>query len=215
MPTTAAVSRTAMVSPNSIDLKIIFVPYHHGSVTNRGSISCVCLVDNTNVVVVDNHGGIVTLNFKNATAFFLIRFPLNRSDIQSWNVFFLLVESPCTLTSILYFYFICKGAITKRMTTIKEIASMNVLYSDKTGTLTLNRLTIDKILIMVSILLIQNNISYSCTQSSLYSSSCLRTLDTPLYDKERLLHVVLIFNFRLNLKIMLKRRTKWMNELVL
>jgi len=49
----------------------------------------------------------------------------------------------------LYFYFICKGAITKRMTAIEEMAGMDVLCSDKTGTLTLNRLTVDKNLIEV------------------------------------------------------------------
>ncbi|KAF7140168.1 hypothetical protein RHSIM_Rhsim06G0128600 [Rhododendron simsii] len=36
------------------------------------------------------------------------------------------------------------GAITKRMTTIEEMAGMDVLCSDKTGTLTLNRLTVDR-----------------------------------------------------------------------
>ncbi|GMY23070.1 plasma membrane H+-ATPase [Fagus crenata] len=35
-----------------------------------------------------------------------------------------------------------KGAITKRMTTIEEMAGMDVLCSDKTGTLTLNKLTV-------------------------------------------------------------------------
>ncbi|XP_020979443.1 plasma membrane ATPase 2-like [Arachis ipaensis] len=42
-----------------------------------------------------------------------------------------------------------KGAITKRMTVIKEMAGMDVLCSDKTGTLTLNKLTVDKNLIEV------------------------------------------------------------------
>ncbi|GFS33941.1 adaptin family protein [Actinidia rufa] len=37
-----------------------------------------------------------------------------------------------------------QGAITKRMTTIEEMAGMDVLCSDKTGTLTLNRLTVGK-----------------------------------------------------------------------
>ncbi|CAN1287219.1 ATPase 10, plasma membrane-type [Linum perenne] len=36
-----------------------------------------------------------------------------------------------------------QGAITKRMTAIEEMAAMDVLCSDKTGTLTLNRLTVD------------------------------------------------------------------------
>ncbi|CAN6459760.1 unnamed protein product [Victoria cruziana] len=44
-----------------------------------------------------------------------------------------------------------QGAITKRMTAIEEMAGMDVLCSDKTGTLTLNKLTIDKNLIEVSV----------------------------------------------------------------
>ncbi|XP_074582733.1 plasma membrane ATPase-like isoform X1 [Curcuma longa] len=40
-----------------------------------------------------------------------------------------------------------QGAITKRMTAIEEMAGMDVLCSDKTGTLTLNSLTVDKNLI--------------------------------------------------------------------
>eukprot|EP01018_Ginkgo_biloba_P007631 Gb_17514 [translate_table: standard] len=40
-----------------------------------------------------------------------------------------------------------QGAITKRMTAIEEMAAMDVLCSDKTGTLTLNKLTVDKNLI--------------------------------------------------------------------
>ncbi|CAL5384769.1 unnamed protein product [Camellia sinensis] len=39
------------------------------------------------------------------------------------------------------------GAITKRMTAIEEMAGMDVLYSDKTRTLTLNCLTVDRNLI--------------------------------------------------------------------
>ncbi|KAH6771899.1 H[+]-ATPase 6 [Perilla frutescens var. frutescens] len=42
-----------------------------------------------------------------------------------------------------------QGAITKRMTAIEEMAGMDVLCSDKTGTLTLNKLTVDKNLIEV------------------------------------------------------------------
>ncbi|EFJ34065.1 hypothetical protein SELMODRAFT_83063, partial [Selaginella moellendorffii] len=41
------------------------------------------------------------------------------------------------------------GAITKRMTAIEEMAGMDVLCSDKTGTLTLNKLTVDKSLVEV------------------------------------------------------------------
>ncbi|KAJ8539347.1 hypothetical protein K7X08_013599 [Anisodus acutangulus] len=40
-----------------------------------------------------------------------------------------------------------QGAITKRMTAIEEMAGMDVLCSDKIGTLTLNRLTVDRNLI--------------------------------------------------------------------
>ncbi|KAJ6339926.1 hypothetical protein OIU77_007800 [Salix suchowensis] len=42
-----------------------------------------------------------------------------------------------------------QGAITKRMTAIEEMAGMDVLRSDKTGTLTLNKLTVDRNLIEV------------------------------------------------------------------
>ncbi|GMY34912.1 ATPase 10, plasma membrane-type-like [Fagus crenata] len=42
-----------------------------------------------------------------------------------------------------------QGAITKRMTAIEEMAGMDVLCSDKTGTLTLNRLTVDRNLVEV------------------------------------------------------------------
>ncbi|KAG5539652.1 hypothetical protein RHGRI_020004 [Rhododendron griersonianum] len=42
-----------------------------------------------------------------------------------------------------------QGAITKRMTAIEEMAGMDVLCSDKTRTLTLNKLTVDKSLIGV------------------------------------------------------------------
>lgn len=40
-----------------------------------------------------------------------------------------------------------QGAVTKRMTAIEEMAGMDVLLSDKTGTLTLNKLTVDKNLV--------------------------------------------------------------------
>ncbi|EOA16035.1 hypothetical protein CARUB_v10004164mg, partial [Capsella rubella] len=40
-----------------------------------------------------------------------------------------------------------QGAIMKRMTTIEKMAGMDVLCSDKTGTLTLNKLSVDKNLI--------------------------------------------------------------------
>lgn len=40
-----------------------------------------------------------------------------------------------------------QSAITKRMTAIEEMAGMDVLCSDKTGTLTLNKLTVENIMI--------------------------------------------------------------------
>ncbi|CAI9095681.1 OLC1v1031677C1 [Oldenlandia corymbosa var. corymbosa] len=42
-----------------------------------------------------------------------------------------------------------QGAITKRMTAIEEMAGMDVLCSDKTGTLTLNKLSVDKTMIEI------------------------------------------------------------------
>ncbi|PIA40836.1 hypothetical protein AQUCO_02400118v1 [Aquilegia coerulea] len=42
-----------------------------------------------------------------------------------------------------------QGAITKRMTAIEEMAGMDVLCSDKTGTLTLNKLSVDRNLVEV------------------------------------------------------------------
>ena len=45
---------------------------------------------------------------------------------------------------------IYQGAITKRMTAIEEMAGMDVLCSDKTGTLTLNKLSVDKNIIEVN-----------------------------------------------------------------
>jgi len=48
------------------------VPYHHGSRSNRGGISCNI---NTIVVVVYNCSGMVALNLKNVTTLFLIAVP--------------------------------------------------------------------------------------------------------------------------------------------
>ncbi|XWS49690.1 hypothetical protein CRYUN_Cryun12cG0024800 [Craigia yunnanensis] len=50
-----------------------------------------------------------------------------------------------------------QGAITKRMTAIEEMAGMDALCSDKTGTLTLNKLTVDKNLIEVFVKNVDND----------------------------------------------------------
>jgi len=42
-----------------------------------------------------------------------------------------------------------QGAITKRMTAIEEMAGIDVLCSDKTGTLTLNKLSVDRSLVEI------------------------------------------------------------------
>lgn len=52
-----------------------------------------------------------------------------------------------------------QGAITKRMTAIEEMAGMDVLCSDKTGTLTLNKLTVDKSMIEVLLLMLFYQVS--------------------------------------------------------
>lgn len=56
---------------------------------------------------------------------------------------------PTIFINLLFVFSFCKGAITKRMTAIEEMAGMDVLCSDKTGTLTLNRLTVDRNIIEV------------------------------------------------------------------
>lgn len=45
------------------------------------------------------------------------------------------------------------------MTAIEEMAGMDVLCSDKTGTLTLNKLTVDKALIEVSNVMLQHAVN--------------------------------------------------------
>ncbi|WJZ82501.1 hypothetical protein VitviT2T_002256 [Vitis vinifera] len=59
---------------------------------------------------------------------------------------------PTVLSTTMAFSFEClyrKGAVTKTMTAIEQMAGMDVLCSDKTGTLTLNQLTVDKNMIEV------------------------------------------------------------------
>lgn len=51
------------------------------------------------------------------------------------------------------------------MTAIEEMAGMDVLCSDKTGTLTLNKLTVDKNLIEVSWEVLLLLASYGCISS--------------------------------------------------
>ena len=43
-----------------------------------------------------------------------------------------------------------EGAIVARMSAVEEMAGMDILCSDKTGTLTLNQLTVDKSTVMVT-----------------------------------------------------------------
>lgn len=58
--------------------------------------------------------------------------------------------------------FFLQGAITKRMTAIEEMAGMDVLCSDKTGTLTLNKLTVDKNMVEVLLLSLQLSLTLNC-----------------------------------------------------
>lgn len=62
-----------------------------------------------------------------------------------------------------------QGAITKRMTAIEEMAGMDVLCSDKTGTLTLNKLTVDKNMIEVILF-----IPICCSNMHGIASNCSR-----------------------------------------
>jgi H+-transporting ATPase len=64
--------------------------------------------------------------------------------IITFHIFLISVD--IILISLIMFI---QGAITKRMTAIEEMAGMDVLCSDKTGTLTLNKLTVDKNLVEV------------------------------------------------------------------
>jgi len=61
-----------MVSPCNFSILNICVPYYRGSRSNYDGISCKV---NKIAVVVENHGGMVALNFKNVTALFLIAVP--------------------------------------------------------------------------------------------------------------------------------------------
>lgn len=56
----------------------------------------------------------------------------------------------------IFYNSIFQGAITKRMTAIEEMAGMDVLCSDKTGTLTLNKLSVDKNMIEVVVLILSS-----------------------------------------------------------
>lgn len=44
-----------------------------------------------------------------------------------------------------------EGAIVARMSAVEEMAGMDILCSDKTGTLTLNQLSVDKNTVMVTV----------------------------------------------------------------
>lgn len=70
---------------------------------------------------------------------------------QVWSMFSggKLARQLCSLKWPFLSFGCLQGAITKRMTAIEEMAGMDVLCSDKTGTLTLNKLSVDKNLIEV------------------------------------------------------------------
>lgn len=70
---------------------------------------------------------------------------------------------------IAYFFILTiQGAITKRMTAIEEMAGMDVLCSDKTGTLTLNKLTVDKNLVEVRIKVQSYSLFYAVSDFLLF-----------------------------------------------
>ncbi|KAJ8505123.1 hypothetical protein OPV22_006009 [Ensete ventricosum] len=76
----------------------------------------------------------------------IVMFPIQHRSYRDGinNLLVLLIGGiPIAMPTVL------SGAITKRMTAIEELAGMDVLCSDKTGTLTLNRLTVDRNLIEV------------------------------------------------------------------
>nr|XP_025635797.1 ATPase 4, plasma membrane-type-like [Arachis hypogaea] len=91
-------------------------------------------------------------------AYFFIRSPQQRKyRVGIDNLLVLLIgEIPIAMPTVLSVTMAIgshklsqQGAITKRMTAIEEMAGMDVLCSDKTGTLTLNKLTVNKNLIEV------------------------------------------------------------------
>jgi len=75
LATTIVVSRTAVVSPYNINIKKLFVPTI--AVLERTVVVSLarCLVGNTIEVFVYNRGGIIALNFKDATALFFSAVP--------------------------------------------------------------------------------------------------------------------------------------------
>ncbi|ONK73511.1 uncharacterized protein A4U43_C04F32390 [Asparagus officinalis] len=78
-----------------------------------------------------------------------------------------------------------QGAITKRMTAIEEMAGMDVLCSDKTGTLTLNKLSVDKNLIEVF------SHSLACHRVSKGAPEQILNLAWNKSDIERRVHAVI------------------------
>jgi hypothetical protein len=69
--------------------------------------------------------------------------------IHRWQSIYTLLIIGLVLSIDMKLFVWRQGAITKRMTAIEEMAGMDVLCSDKTGTLTLNKLTVDKNLVEV------------------------------------------------------------------
>ncbi|TXG64745.1 hypothetical protein EZV62_011739 [Acer yangbiense] len=61
-----------------------------------------------------------------------------------WGLLRFNVQASCIICSNHGHLRLVQGAITKRMTAIEQMAGMDVLCNDKTGTLTQNKLTVDK-----------------------------------------------------------------------
>lgn len=95
-----------------------------------------------------------------------------RISRQQWSVWYILIFFSNLQLEFLSYYLTLQGAITKRMTAIEEMAGMDVLCSDKTGTLTLNRLTVDRNLIEVQNQISWLHILFIWTCCSGFSLSC-------------------------------------------
>jgi len=111
--------------------------------------------------------------------FFLHFFFFVPSDlcIHRWQSIYTLLIICLVLSIDMKLFVWRQGAITKRMTAIEEMAGMDVLCSDKTGTLTLNKLTVDKNLVEV---LFKLRLEYYSLFSKLHHSNISITLKSHL-----------------------------------